>query len=89
MSEAGFRPELLDDPCHRRVLRVLAELPGRLGGRQPGWESYLLRLALAYHDAHERAPAVPVGDEEPGPVHTARVRLAQAVRMVLPGPERL
>ncbi|MGP4093808.1 anticodon-binding protein [Nonomuraea sp. KM90] len=89
VPEAGFRPGLLDDPCHRRVLRVLAELPGRLGSREPGWESYLLRLALAYHDAHERASAVPVGDEEPGPVHTARVRLARVVGDVLPGPDRL
>ncbi|MGW4799612.1 anticodon-binding protein, partial [Nonomuraea sp. NPDC004297] len=69
--------------------RVLAELPGRLRSREPGWEAYLLRLALAYHDAHERAPAVPVGDEEPGAVHTARVRVAEVVREVLPGPERL
>ncbi|WP_043616339.1 DALR anticodon-binding domain-containing protein [Nonomuraea candida] len=89
VPETGFRPGLLDDPHHRRVLRVLAELPGRLVSREPGWEGYLVRLALAYHDAHERAPAVPVGDEEPGPVHTARVRLADAVRGVLPGPDRL
>jgi hypothetical protein len=89
VPERGFRPELLDDPPHRAVLRVLAELPGRRQSRDPGWESYLLRLALAYHDACERVPAVPVGDEEPGPVHTARVRLAQAVATVLPGPERL
>ncbi|MFI7616797.1 anticodon-binding protein [Nonomuraea terrae] len=89
VPERGFRPELLDDPAHRAVLRVLAELPGRRQSRDPGWESYLLRLALAYHDACERAPAVPVGDERPGPVHTARVRLAQAVATVLPGPERL
>ncbi|MFI7639986.1 anticodon-binding protein [Nonomuraea sp. NPDC049400] len=85
----GFRPELLDDPVDRRVLRLLAEIPGRMVSREPGWETYLVRLALAYHDAHERAPAVPVGDEAPGPVHTARVRLAEAVRGVLPGPERM
>ncbi|MFG3436262.1 anticodon-binding protein [Nonomuraea sp. NPDC047897] len=87
----GFRPELLDDPLHRTVLRVLAELPGRLSpdSRAPGWAAYLVRLATAYHDAHELAPAVPVGDEEPSPAHTARVRLARAVRDVLPGPERM
>ncbi|RSN14227.1 anticodon-binding protein [Nonomuraea sp. WAC 01424] len=85
----GFRPELLDGPYDRRVLRVLAELPGRAVSRDPGWESYLVRLALAYHDAHEHAPAVPVGDEPVRPVHTARLRLAEAVRVVLVGPERL
>ncbi|TMR95805.1 DALR anticodon-binding domain-containing protein [Nonomuraea basaltis] len=86
---AGFRPELLSDPYDRRVLRVLAELPGRLVSRDPGWETYLVRLALAYHDAHEHAPAVPRGDEPARPVHTARVRLAEAVRGVLMGPDRL
>ncbi|WP_336208404.1 anticodon-binding protein [Nonomuraea sp. LPB2021202275-12-8] len=85
----GFRPELLDDPRDRGVLRVLAELPGRLASRDPGWEAYLVRLALAYHDAHEHAPAVPVGDAEPGAVHAARVRLARAVQDVLVGPDRL
>ncbi|MGN9838515.1 anticodon-binding protein [Nonomuraea sp. H19] len=89
VPDTGFRPELLDDPHDRRVLRVLAELPGRLASRDPGWETYLLRLALAYHDAHEHAPAVPVGDAPPGPVHTARVRLAAAVGNVLVGPERI
>ncbi|QFY06724.1 anticodon-binding protein [Nonomuraea phyllanthi] len=83
------RGELLDGAYDRRVLRVLAELPGRLVSRDPGWEAYLVRLALAYHDAHERAPAVPVGDRPAGPVHAARVRLARAVRDVLPGPDRL
>ncbi|MEU0564318.1 anticodon-binding protein [Nonomuraea sp. NPDC005983] len=86
---AGFRPEVLDDVRDRAVLRVLAEIPGRLVSRDPGWEPYLVRLALAYHDAHELAPAVPKGDEAPAPVHAARVRLAAAVRGVLPGPERL
>ncbi|SDK12542.1 arginyl-tRNA synthetase [Nonomuraea maritima] len=89
VPQGTFRPELLDDRAHRAVLRVLAELPGRRRSQDPGWERYLVRLALAYHDAHEQAPAVPRGDEEPSPVHTARVRLAQAVATVLPGPERL
>jgi hypothetical protein len=84
-----FRAELLTDPYDRAVLRVLAELPGRLVSRDPGWESYLVRLALAYHDAHEHAPAVPMGDALPGELHGARVRLAQAVQDVLVGPERL
>ncbi|NUR84464.1 MAG: anticodon-binding protein [Nonomuraea sp.] len=85
----GFRPELLDGVFDRRVLRVLAELPGRAVSRDPAWESFLVRLALAYHDAHEHAPAVPVGDEPVRPLHTARVRLAEVVREVLIGPERL
>ncbi|MBN6056034.1 anticodon-binding protein [Nonomuraea sp. RK-328] len=98
----AFRPELLGDPRDRAVLRVLAELPGRLAkgrdlpGRQvqgerarSAWTAYAVRLAMAYHDAYELAPAVPVGDEEPSPLHTARVRLARAVEDVLPGPDRI
>ncbi|TDE56860.1 anticodon-binding protein [Nonomuraea mesophila] len=85
----GFVPGLLSGPYDRRVLRVLAELPGRLVSRDPRWEPYLVRLALAYHDAHEHAPAVPMGDAQAEPVHTARVRLAEAVGRVLTGPDRL
>ncbi|MEW9547522.1 anticodon-binding protein [Nonomuraea sp. NPDC050783] len=89
VPEEGFEAAALDGPWDRRVLRVLAELPGRAAGRAPGWEAYLVRLALAYHDAHEHAPAVPRGDEPARAVHTARVRLAAAVGEVLAGPERL
>ncbi|HLU74218.1 MAG TPA: anticodon-binding protein [Nonomuraea sp.] len=89
VPESGFRPELLSSPYDRAVLRVLAELPGRAASRDPGWASWLVRLATAYHDAHERAPAVPMGDAEPEPVHTARVRLAAAVESVLIGPDRI
>ncbi len=78
-----FGPELLDGREDRAVLRVLAEVYGRRGSRDPGWAAYAERLALAYHDAFERAPALPRGDEEPAALHTARVRLARAVRDVL------
>lgn len=74
-----FVPELLDDPRDRAVLRVLAEVPGRRVSRSPGWDGFLVKLALAFHDAHEYAPAIPKGDEKPETVHTARVRLARAV----------
>lgn len=78
-----FRPELLTGRPDRAVLRSLAELPGRRVSRDPGWAAYTEQLALAYHDAFERAPALPSGDEPPSPLHTARVRLARAVRDVL------
>ncbi|MDF5752524.1 DALR anticodon-binding domain-containing protein [Spongiactinospora sp. TRM90649] len=79
----GFAPGELSGPWDRAVLRVLAELPSRCERAEPGWAAYLERLALAYHDAHERAPAVPVGDEPARPVHTARLRMAGAVRLVI------
>lgn len=92
---AAFRPEALDDPYDLVVLRRLAELPSRAASRAPAWGTYAEHLALAFHDAHEHAPAVPRGDEPAGPVHTARLWLAMAVRSVLahvlvtPLPERL
>ncbi|MBB5079973.1 anticodon-binding protein [Nonomuraea endophytica] len=73
----------------RAVLRVLAELPGRQVSAEPGWAAFLVRLALAYHDAYEQAAPLPVGDEPASEVHTARVRLALAVQEVLPGPDRI
>ncbi|MEU0519580.1 anticodon-binding protein [Streptosporangium sp. NPDC006007] len=78
-----FRPELLDGPRDRAVLRLLAEVHGRRRSREPGWAAYAGRLALAYHDAFEGAPALPKGEEGPTALHAARVRLAGAVRDVL------
>lgn len=78
-----FRPELLTDRLDRAVLRSLAEVDSRRASRDPGWAAYTEQLALAYHDAFERAPALPVGDEEPSALHAARVRQAGAVRDVL------
>lgn len=85
----GFRPELLDHRLDRAVLRVLAEVPSRRGSRNPGWGPFLVRLAEAYHDAFEHAPALPVGDEPVTPLHTARVHLAAAVQKILVGPDRI
>ncbi|MEV6863477.1 DALR anticodon-binding domain-containing protein [Streptosporangium subroseum] len=78
-----FRPELLAGRWDRAVLRLLAEVHGRRASRDPGWAAYTERLALAYHDAFERAAVLPAGDEEPSPLHAARVELARAVRAVL------
>ncbi|TQS28818.1 DALR anticodon-binding domain-containing protein [Microbispora sp. KK1-11] len=80
---AAARPELLDGPFDRAVLRVLAELPSRRDSRDPGWAAYLERLAEVYHAAVERASPIPKGDEPPTEVHAARVRMGEAVRRVL------
>ncbi|MEN3536134.1 anticodon-binding protein [Microbispora sp. ZYX-F-249] len=80
---AAARPELLDGPFDRAVLRVLAELPSRRESRDPGWAAYLERLAEVYHTAVERASPIPGGDEAPSEVHAARVRMGEAVRRVL------
>lgn len=83
ISRGGFRPEALTAPQDRACVRALAEWPSRSRrpGRDPG--PYLERLAIAYHDAHEQAPALPKGDAPVTPVHVARMWLAEAVRVVL------
>lgn len=82
-ARAAFRGESLDDRRDRAVLRVLAELPSRRAGRDSGRPAYLERLAWAYHEAFEHAPAIPMGDQAPTGTHVARLWMARAVRKVL------
>lgn len=70
------------------LVGVLGDVPGR--ARQAERERdarplmfCLERVAGAYHEVHERCPALPVGDEEPAAVHAGRVGLAEAVKVVL------
>ncbi|MDQ3153660.1 MAG: arginine--tRNA ligase [Actinomycetota bacterium] len=44
---------------------------------------YLEQLAAAYHRFYDTCRVLPVGDEEPGPLHTARLALCAAARQVL------
>ncbi|GAA1261534.1 hypothetical protein GCM10009677_11350 [Sphaerisporangium rubeum] len=78
----GFPGHALDGAADRRVLRVLGEVFSRREKGEVG-AAYLERLAGAYHDAFERASALPRGDEAASVVHVARVGMARAVRRVL------
>lgn len=67
---------------------ALGDVPGRAAQAERERDARPLmfcleRVAGAYHDVHERCPAVPQGDEEPGAVHAGRVGLAEAVKVVL------
>ena len=80
----------LEDVCseERELVDALGDVPGRARQaereRDAGPLMFCMeRVAGAYHDVHERCPAVPMGDEEPGAVHAGRVSLAEAVRVVL------
>jgi arginyl-tRNA synthetase len=78
----------LDDPRERLLLRLLADFPGRAeqAARQQNPRPFTRHLELiadAYHDVHEQCPALPRGDERAGEIHTARLGLARAVRIVL------
>jgi arginyl-tRNA synthetase len=40
-------------------------------------------VASAWHTFSETCPVLPVGDEQPSPVHAARLALCEATRQVL------
>ena len=66
----------------------LGDVPGRAKQAERERDARPLMLCLervagAYHEVHERCPAVPKGDEEPGAVHAGRVGLAEAGKVVL------
>ncbi len=44
---------------------------------------YLEQLAAAYHRFYDSCRVLPMGDEEPGPLHAARLALCGAARQVL------
>jgi arginyl-tRNA synthetase len=44
---------------------------------------YLEELAGTYHRFYDSCRVLPQGDEEPGPLHGARVALCEATRTVL------
>jgi arginyl-tRNA synthetase len=79
----GGEPVGLDADEELELIGVLAELPGRARQGFRPLMRYLERLAGVYHDVHERCPALPKGEEKPGPVHAARVTLAEAARIAL------
>jgi arginyl-tRNA synthetase len=78
----------LEDPRERLLVQLLADFPGR--AEQAAREQnprpltrHLELIADAYHDVHEQCPALPKGDESVSELHTARLGLARAARIVL------
>ncbi|TDC98090.1 DALR anticodon-binding domain-containing protein [Actinomadura sp. 7K507] len=70
------------------LVGALGDVPGRAEQAERERDARPLmfcleRVAGAYHDVHERCPAVPKGDEVPGAMHTGRVALAEAVKVAL------
>jgi arginyl-tRNA synthetase len=83
LGVTGGEPVGLERAEELELIGVLGELPERARqGGQPLMRC-LERLAGAYHDVHERCPALPKGEEKPGAVHAARVMLAEATRIAL------
>ncbi|MFF0526158.1 DALR anticodon-binding domain-containing protein [Actinomadura nitritigenes] len=88
--ELGVGEGALVEPAdaETRLVGALAEVPGRAAQAEREGDARPLafcleRVAGAYHDVHERCPAVPLGDEKPGAVHAGRAGLARAARVAL------
>ncbi|MCW2857558.1 MAG: arginine--tRNA ligase [Marmoricola sp.] len=85
---AASHPELLTHEKEGELLRALAEFPRVVASaadlRQPHRIArYLEELAGKYHRFYDNCRVLPMGDEEPGDLHAARLLLVDATRVVL------
>jgi arginyl-tRNA synthetase len=85
---ADFDPALLSDPREGDLLRALAEFPRVVGQaaelREPHRVArYLENTAASFHKFYDECRVLPLGDEEPTPLHAARLLLVAATRQVI------
>ena len=85
---AASHPALLTHEKEGELLRALAEFPRVVTAaaelRQPHRVArYLEGLAGTYHRFYDSCRVLPMGDEEPGDLHAARLLLVDATRVVL------
>ncbi len=83
-----YDPAVLDHPREGDLLRALAELPRVVQQaattREPHRIArYLEATAATVHKFYDECRVLPMGDEEPGDVHRARLALVAATRVVL------
>lgn len=88
VSTEGADTSLLTDEYEGKLIRTLAEFPRVVATaselREPHRISrFLEELAASYHRFYDHVRVLPQGDEEPGPLHTARLALCQAARQTL------
>jgi arginyl-tRNA synthetase len=81
---------LLTHPREGDLIRTLGEYPRVLASaselREPHRVArFLEELAGAYHRFYDTCRVLPQGDEEPAPLHTARLALCAAAQQVLAG----
>ncbi|MGH3754875.1 MAG: DALR anticodon-binding domain-containing protein [Pseudonocardiaceae bacterium] len=103
ISPDGAQLGLLGHQREGELIRALGEFPriaaAAAAPRGPHrMVRYLEQVASAWHTFAKTCPVLPVGDEQPGPVHAARLALCAATRQVLanglgllgvPAPERM
>ena len=87
-STVDFDPTLLSHPKEGELLRALAEFPRVVASaaelREPHRVArYLEELAGIYHRFYDNCRVLPMGDEEAGDLHRARLVLVAATRSVL------
>jgi arginyl-tRNA synthetase len=84
----AFDPALLSHEKEGDLLRALAEFPRVVAAaaqlREPHRIArYLEDTASAFHRFYDSCRVLPMGDEEPGPIHAARLLLVEATRIVI------
>ncbi|MFN2496407.1 MAG: DALR anticodon-binding domain-containing protein [Pseudonocardiaceae bacterium] len=90
VSSEGGQLGLLEQEREGEMIRMLGEFPRIAASDEPERVvRYLARLAQASHDLTDTCRVLPMGDEEPGPRHAARLALCQATRQVLANGLRL
>jgi arginyl-tRNA synthetase len=85
---ADFDPALLSTAREGDLLRALAEFPRVVGHaaelREPHRVArYLEDTAASFHKFYDECRVLPIGDEEPTPLHAARLLLVAATRQVV------
>ncbi|WP_010541445.1 arginine--tRNA ligase [Dietzia alimentaria] len=79
---------LLVEDREGALIRTIGEFPRVVASaadlREPHRVArYLEELAAAYHRFYDTCRVLPMGDEEPGPLHAARLALSSATRQTL------
>jgi len=93
-SGVEFDPSLLDHEKEGDLLRALAEFPRVVSAaaqlREPHRVArYLEDTASSFHKFYDACRVLPMGDEEPGPIHAARLLLVEATKVVFANGLRL
>ncbi len=83
-----FDPSLLSDEKEGALLRALAEFPRVVASaaqlREPHRVArYLEDTASTFHKFYDSCRVLPMGEEEPAPIHAARLLLVDATRTVI------
>ncbi|HYO32846.1 MAG TPA: arginine--tRNA ligase [Nocardioidaceae bacterium] len=87
-SHDGFDPAALSHEREGDLLRALAEFPSVVASVAELWAPhrlarYLEATAATFHRFYDVCRVLPMGEEEPGDIHRARLVLVDATRIVI------